>query len=65
MKYHIMSISDFARYKKTSLQTVYNNLDNLTTDNSFGTLKIVMDYKAEEWQPREQYRPKNLKPDNS
>lgn len=59
MKYHVMSISDFARYKETSRQTVYNNLAHLTTDNSFGTLRIVMDDKAENWQPREQYRPKN------
>lgn len=59
MKYHIMSISDFARYKETSRQTVYNNLGHLTTDNSFGTLRIIMDEKAETWQPKEQYRPKN------
>lgn len=59
MNYHVMSISDFARYKATSRQTIYNNLASLTTDDSFGTLRIVMDEKAEEWQPQEQYRPKS------
>ena len=34
MKPHVMSISDFAKYKGTSRQTVYNNLSDLTTDDS-------------------------------
>jgi hypothetical protein len=54
-----MSISDFAKYKGTSRQTVYNNLSELTTDESYGTQRIVLDEKAEIWQPKEQYKPRS------
>ena len=59
MKPYVMSISDFAKYKGTSRQTVYNNLSDLTTDDSYGTQRIVLDERAENWQPKEQYKPKN------
>ncbi|MDC4546409.1 hypothetical protein [Acinetobacter baumannii] len=59
MKPHVMSISDFAKYKGTSRQTVYNNLSELTTDNSYGTQRVVLDEKAENWKPKERYKPKS------
>lgn len=59
MTFHYMSISDFAHYKKTSRQTIYNNLDKLTTQNINGKLRITLDSKSEEWVPKEQYRPKS------
>lgn len=59
MSFHYMSISDFAYYKKTSRQTIYNNLDKLTTQEINGKLRITLDSKSEEWMPKEQYKPKN------
>lgn len=58
MATHFMSISDFARYKNTSRQTIYNNLDDLSTDEIDGKLRIMLDEKSENWIPKEQYKPK-------
>lgn len=58
MKLHLMSITDFARYKSTSRQTIYNNLSSLTVDTSYGSIRIVMDEISEKWQPKEKYKPK-------
>ncbi len=60
MNFHYMSISDFAHYKKTSRQTIYNNLDKLTTQKIKGKLRITLDPKSEEWIPKEQYIPKSI-----
>jgi hypothetical protein len=59
-KYYI-SITDFARSKKTSRQTVYNNLANLTVEETSGRQVIILDEKAKEWKPKEHYKPKSYK----
>jgi hypothetical protein len=56
-KYYI-SITDFARSKKTSRQTVYNNLHSLTVEEFSGRKVIILDNKAKKWNPKEHYRPK-------
>ncbi|KZX37251.1 hypothetical protein [Wohlfahrtiimonas chitiniclastica] len=61
MKNIVMSISDFAKFKSTSRQSVYNNLSKFTLDDSYGTQRIVVDEKAEEWEPKKQYKPKKIK----
>lgn len=57
MKPYVMSISDFAKYKETTRQTVYNNLSKFTLDYSYGNQRIILDKNAENWQPKEQYKP--------
>lgn len=61
MHIHFMSITDFARYKQTSRQTIYNNINELTTKQIYGKLRIILDDKSENWSPKEQYKPKNNK----
>ena len=56
-KYYI-SITDFARSKLTSRQTIYNNLDDLTVEELSGRQVIVLDDKAKSWMPKENYKPK-------
>lgn len=58
MKNIVMSISDFAKYKNTSRQSIYNNIDAFTLDFSYGSKRIVLDEKAENWEPKTQYKPK-------
>lgn len=58
MTTHFMSISDFARYKNTSRQTIYNNLNELSTNEIDGKLRIMLDEQSENWLPKEQYKPK-------
>ena len=56
-KYYI-SITDFARSKQTSRQTIYNNLDVFTVEDISGRQVIVLDEKAKNWTPKEGYKPK-------
>jgi hypothetical protein len=56
-KYYI-SITDFARSKNTSRQTIYNNLDYLTVEDISGRQVIILDEKAKSWNPKEHYKPK-------
>jgi hypothetical protein len=58
---YYISITDFARSKKTSRQTVYNNLESLTMREFSGRQVIVLDDKAKAWQPKEHYKPKRHK----
>lgn len=60
-KYYI-SITDFARSKNTSRQTVYNNLADLTVEEQSGRQVIVLDDKARNWMPKENYKPKKYSP---
>ncbi len=45
---HTLTISDFARQKNCSRQTVYANIDKLDIDIR---KKIIWNAKAKKWQP--------------